>query len=157
MEWKPDQKKAATRLILCGGLAAALYAAAVKLPALEEYRRAARELLPERVTYWRERMGVTAGRVSIRAARTRWGSCSGAGNLSLSLYLMMADPEAVDYVVIHELAHRRQMNHSPAFWAVVEEYCPHWRACRERLRALARQLERQNWWGEQEESPSRQP
>lgn len=125
--------------------------------ALEEYRRAARELLPERVAYWRERMGVTAGRVSIRAARTRWGSCSGAGNLSFSLYLMMADPEAVDYVVIHELAHRRQMNHSPAFWAVVEEYCPHWRACRERLRALACQLERQNWWGEQEESPSRQP
>ena len=122
--------------------------------ALEEYRRAAREILPERVAYWRERMGVTAGRVSIRAARTRWGSCSGAGNLSFSLYLMMADPEAVDYVVIHELAHRRQMNHSPAFWAVVEEYCPHWRACRERLRALARQLERQNWW---EEPPSRQP
>ena len=101
--------------------------------------------------------GVARPALRVRAMRSRWGSCSGAGNLSFSLYLMMADPEAVDYVVIHELAHRRQMNHSPAFWAVVEEYCPHWRACRERLRALARQLERQNWWGEQEESPSRQP
>ncbi len=69
-------------------------------------------------------VGVEIGRVTIREQRTRWGSCSGKGNLNFNWKLIMAPPEALRYVVIHELCHRREMNHSPDFWALLEKHMP---------------------------------
>ena len=69
-------------------------------------------------------MGISYGRISIRSQRTRWGSCSAKGNLNFNCLLMLCPMEVREYVVIHELCHRTELNHSPRFWALVETYCP---------------------------------
>ncbi len=69
-------------------------------------------------------MGVRPSRLSIRSQRTRWGSCSLKGALSFNWRLIMAPPEVLDYVVVHELAHMKEHNHSKAFWDIVRRYCP---------------------------------
>lgn len=83
------------------------------------------------------RMGVTYKAISIRDQRTRWGSCSNQGSLSFNWRLIMAPPAVLEYMVIHELAHRRQQNHSKAFWQVVAQYYPEFKAARAWLRANA--------------------
>lgn len=94
----------------------------VKYPALENrYRRQAREKLQQRTAYFARLMGVSYGKITVRAAKTRWGSCSGRGNLNFHWKLVLMPPEVLDYVVVHELAHRKEMNHSPAFWAEVKK------------------------------------
>ena len=100
----------------------------------------ARKIFPERVTYFAERMGVTYNRITIREQKTRWGSCSSAGNLNFNWKLVLMPPELLDYVVVHELAHRKEMNHSPRFWAVVEKELPDYRERREKLKMAGRQL-----------------
>jgi predicted metal-dependent hydrolase len=70
-------------------------------------------------------MGVTYRRISIRDQRSRWGSCSTSGDLSFSWRLILAPAQVLDYVVAHEMAHRRHMNHGPAFWRLVREHCAH--------------------------------
>lgn len=69
-------------------------------------------------------MGVTYGRISIREQKTRWGSCSSKGNLNFNWRLIFAPEEVVDYIVVHELAHRKEMNHSRAFYDVVASVLP---------------------------------
>ncbi len=76
------------------------------------------------VAHWAGTMGLSYGRVTIRDQRTRWGSCSAAGNLNFNWRLLLAPPEVREYVVIHELAHRTHFNHSAPFWEVVAHYCP---------------------------------
>ena len=84
----------------------------------------ARKYIPERVAYFAEHMGVTYGRITIRNQKTRWGSCSSKGNLNFNCLLMLTPLEVIDYVVVHELCHRKEMNHSKAFWAEVEKVLP---------------------------------
>lgn len=83
-----------------------------------------RQRLPEKLNRHAASMGVTFGRVTIRCQQTRWGSCSGKGNLNFNCLLMLAPEEVLDYVVVHELAHRKQMNHSALFWREVARECP---------------------------------
>ncbi len=79
-------------------------------------------------------LGVSYGRVSIRAQKTRWGSCSRQGNLNFNCLLMLCPPEVRDYVVVHELCHRLEMNHSPRFWENVEQVLPDYRAAQNWLK-----------------------
>jgi predicted metal-dependent hydrolase len=72
-------------------------------------------------------MGLDYGRIQIRRQRTRWGSCSRSGTISLNACLMFQPPEVVNYLLIHELAHTRHMNHSRRFWRLVESHEPRWR------------------------------
>ncbi|MFZ6030225.1 MAG: M48 family metallopeptidase [Chloroflexota bacterium] len=88
------------------------------------YRRQARQICGERSTAFARQMGVTYARIRISSARTRWGSCSSRGTLSFTWRLVLMPQEIIDYVVVHELAHRCEPNHSPRFWAVVEQYMP---------------------------------
>ena len=101
---------------------------------IELWRRQAKAVLPERVAYWAARMGVEPAGITITAARTRFGSCSGKNRLSFSLYLMAYPPDAIEYVVVHELAHIRHHDHSPAFYREVETYLPDWKRRRDLLR-----------------------
>ena len=82
------------------------------------------EIIPARVEYFAKIIGVTYGNITIRNQKTRWGSCSSKGNLNFNCLLMLAPPEVLDYVVVHELCHRKQMNHSKAFWVEVEKAFP---------------------------------
>jgi predicted metal-dependent hydrolase len=100
------------------------------------YRALAKQLLPRRVHCWGKKMGLCPAQIKINSAKTRWGSCSGKGSLNFSWRLMMAPEPLVDYVVVHELAHLREMNHSPRFWAVVAAALPDFWSRRAALRAL---------------------
>lgn len=101
---------------------------------LRELVRAALEDIPARVKRFAPLVGVSYGRITIRNQTTRWGSCSGKGNLNFNCLLMLT-PEAIrDYVVVHELCHRLEMNHSSRFWAQVERILPDYRQCRSWLK-----------------------
>lgn len=82
------------------------------------------EYIPERVEHFAKIVGVDYGRITIRNQKTRWGSCSSKGNLNFNCLLMLTPPEVIDYVVVHELCHRKEMNHSKAFWGEVEKVIP---------------------------------
>ena len=94
----------------------------------------ARMTLSAKVRFWAAKMGVTYGTISIRQQATRWGSCSSRGNLNFNWTLILAPEPLQDYVVVHELAHIRHHDHSPAFYREVEAYLPDWRARRALLR-----------------------
>lgn len=85
------------------------------------------KILPAKVAAYAARMGVTVKRITVRNQRSKWGSCSADGNLNFNCLLMLAPEEVLDYVVVHELAHRKEMNHSPRFWAEVEKVLPDWK------------------------------
>ncbi|MEY8339201.1 SprT family zinc-dependent metalloprotease [Lachnospiraceae bacterium 62-35] len=107
----------------------------VERPELEGiYREQARENLEARTAYFAQIMGVTYGRITIRAAKHRWGSCSSKGNLNFHWKLVLMPPEVLDYVVVHELAHRKQMNHSVLFWQEVEKVIPDYKMRRKWLK-----------------------
>ena len=80
--------------------------------------------IPARVAHFAPLVGVTYGRITIRNQRTRWGSCSSRGNLNFNCLLMLTPPEVIDYVVVHELCHRKEMNHSQLFWNEVARVLP---------------------------------
>lgn len=104
---------------------------------MEEVRKLADEALeviPQRVAYFAPMVGVTVGRITIRNQKTKWGSCSSKGNLNFNCLLMLAPREVLDYVVVHELCHRLEMNHSPRFWAEVERVLPDYRASKQWLK-----------------------
>lgn len=80
--------------------------------------------IPGRVAHFAPIVGVTYGRITIRNQRTRWGSCSSMGNLNFNCLLILTPPEVIDYVVVHELCHRKEMNHSQLFWNEVARVLP---------------------------------
>ena len=94
----------------------------------------ARMIFPERTAYFASRMGVSYNRITIREQKTRWGSCSSKGNLNFNWKLVLLPEALLDYVVVHELAHRLEMNHSDRFWRVVEGQLPDYRSRRQLLR-----------------------
>ena len=94
----------------------------------------ARADLPRRAAYFAPLVGVTYGRIAIRSQKTRWGSCSSRGNLNFNCLLMRTPPEIRDYVVVHELCHRKELNHSVRFWSLVENIMPDYKIRRKWLK-----------------------
>lgn len=94
----------------------------------------ARAVLPEKVAYWSERMGLVPTGLKITTARKRYGSCSGKNSLCFSCFLMNCPEEAVDLVVVHELCHIREKNHGPRFYALLERYLPDYKERKKLLR-----------------------
>ena len=121
---------------------------AITKETLERLRSLASGTIPPRVSYYANLMGVSYGRITIRAQKSRWGSCSAKGNLNFNCLLMLTPPEVQNYVIVHELCHRKQMNHSPAFWREVEQIMPEYRRHRLWLKknggALIRSMISQN-------------
>ena len=103
-------------------------------------REKARAVFSERLAHYAPALGVANPPLRLSSARTRWGSCSHYGGISLNWRLVFMPLAIVDYVVAHELAHLKEMNHGPRFWSVVEQLCPDWRVRRLELRQLGRQI-----------------
>ena len=101
---------------------------------IRELADKASRYIPQRVQHFAPLVGVRYGNITIRNQKTRWGSCSGKGNLNFNCLLMLAPAEVIDYVVIHELCHRKEMNHSDQFWALVERHCPDYKRLRKWLK-----------------------
>lgn len=103
-------------------------------------RRLGKDFFPARAEELARRWGFSCQGVSVTGAKTRWGSCSGKNRLSFSCRLCWASPQGADYVILHELAHTREHNHSPRFWALVEERMPDYRRREAELRELQKRL-----------------
>ncbi|MDR0577328.1 MAG: M48 family metallopeptidase [Candidatus Accumulibacter sp.] len=97
-------------------------------------------VLGERLARQAARFGVAAPRLALSSARTRWGSCSLKSGIRLNWRLIHCEPDLIDYVIVHELAHLREMNHGARFWAIVGQYFPDYRNARDALRKLSGSL-----------------
>lgn len=99
----------------------------------EQLRQMAKTILTDKTAYFACRMGLTYQKITITGAKKRLGSCSTGGNICYSLYLLLYPDEAVDYVVVHELSHLVEPNHSKNFYRVIERYLPDWQTRRDLL------------------------
>lgn len=99
----------------------------------EEALAFARKVM-ERLNFWSGKMGLTYSRLAIRQMKSRWGSCTVSGRICINRRLAHYPDTWLEYVIVHELAHLVHHNHSPHFWALVEEYCPNWRKIRAEMR-----------------------
>lgn len=97
-------------------------------------RRQAQKIIPARVKYLAEKHGFKTGRISVRNQKTRWGSCSNDGNLSFNFRLLLFEPAVIDYVIVHELCHLREMNHSKNFWNNVAGIIPEYKEIKNKLK-----------------------
>lgn len=97
-------------------------------------RKAARPIIYLKVEAYARRLKVDYERISIKEQKSLWGSCSAKGNLNFNWKLVLAPPEVLDYVVVHELCHLKEMNHSPAFWELVEQIIPDYKEKRKWLK-----------------------
>lgn len=109
------------------------------------YKQLAEAVITERVHYYAALMGVRPSSVKITSAKTRWGSCSGKNGICFSWKLIFAALSAVDYVVVHELAHIKEHNHSARFWAVVSGVLPDYRQRQSMLKQLQQRLNGEQW------------
>lgn len=107
---------------------------------LNRFRQQTRSLVTQLAAHYAPIVGVDYGRITVRAQRTRWGSCSSKGKLNFNCLLALVPAQVADYIVVHELCHRREMNHSPRFWAEVEKVLPDYRSCEQWLKRHGRDL-----------------
>ena len=101
---------------------------------IRKIKRQAKKIIPERVAYWAEKIGVTYGRIAIRLQSSRWGSCAQNGNLNFNCLLVLMPREIMDSVVVHELCHRRHMNHSKEFYNEIYRVYPDYERCNKWLK-----------------------
>ncbi len=106
-----------------------------------QYKKQAKAYLQQKCQAFSEEMGFRHGEVKINSAKTRWGSCNRKGDINFTYRLMLVPEELIDYVVVHELAHRKEMNHSPGFWSIVEQTMPDYKDRRKKLREYEHQVE----------------
>lgn len=117
----------------------------IKAACIQIYRSAAKQFLTGRTLDFAAKMGVIPSAVRINSAKTRWGSCSARKNINYSWRLLMAADDVIDYVVVHELSHLTEMNHSPRFWAIVEKVLPDYQSRRQQLVTLQQRLSVEDW------------
>lgn len=96
---------------------------------IKEFVARAKEIIPQKVEFYARKIGVSYNRITIRCQHTRWGSCSSKGNLNFNCLLVLLPDEIIDSVVVHELCHRKQMNHSAKFYAEIEKVFPDYGKC----------------------------
>lgn len=112
---------------------------------IQAYKLFARNYLAARTYEIARMMGLKPSAVKVNSAKTRWGSCSSRGSVNYTWYAVMADRDAVDYIIIHELCHMRHMNHSKAFWNEVRKWCPEFERMKEKLKEVWREIQGERW------------
>ncbi|MDR2967708.1 MAG: M48 family metallopeptidase [Methanobacteriaceae archaeon] len=117
----------------------------IKDMTIKLYKLIAREYIRKRVQCFAHKMNVNPSAIRITSAKTRWGSCSGKNSVNFSWKLIMADNEVIDYVIVHELAHIKQHNHSSKFWKIVETIIPDYMEKKEKLKLLGKKLNKEDW------------
>jgi len=117
----------------------------IKHACVQVYKMVAGRDLTVRTHEFAKRMSVMPTAVKINNAKSRWGSCSAKKSINYSWRLIMADDEVIDYVIVHELAHIIELNHSKRFWAVVESILPDYKTCKIRLKELQQRLGGEDW------------
>ncbi len=122
-----------------------LPSAQIKAFCIQIYRMLAQRDLTAVTLKFAEKMGVTPSNIKINGAKTRWGSCSPGKNINFSWRLIMAEEAVIDYVVVHELAHLMEMNHSKQFWNIVAGVIPDYKERKARLHELQVRLASENW------------
>ncbi|HWQ77625.1 MAG TPA: SprT family zinc-dependent metalloprotease [Anaerovoracaceae bacterium] len=105
------------------------------------YKKQAKAYLQQKCRHFSGIMGLRPGEIKVNGAKSRWGSCNRKGSINFTYRLLLAPEELTDYVVVHELAHLKEMNHSAKFWSIVEQTMPDYRARRKKLREFERQVE----------------
>ena len=117
----------------------------IKAACVQIYRMLTKRDLTGNTLDYAKRMNVTPTAVKINGANTRWGSCSAKKSINYSWRLIMADDVVIDYVVVHELAHLTEMNHSKKFWEIVKNILPDYKRRQARLKELQKKLNTENW------------
>lgn len=117
----------------------------IKKIIVQLYKIIAKKYIKERISHFSKEMNVKPTGIRITSSETRWGSCSGKNSINLSWKLIMADDKTIDYVIVHELAHMKQHNHSPKFWSIVESIIPNYKIQEKSLKILGEKLSKENW------------
>ncbi len=104
----------------------------------KKYKEQARVVVHARLAFYNAFYNVPLRKIFIKSLKSRWGSCSERGNLNFNYLLVFLPPEVQDYLIVHELCHLVEFNHSPAFWALVAKTVPNYRAARQELRRIER-------------------
>jgi hypothetical protein len=117
----------------------------IKTACIRIYKKLAKQDLNDKVQRFAELLSVHPLAVKVNTAKSRWGSCSAKKSLNFSWRLIMADDGVIDYVVVHELAHLLELNHSKRFWAIVMSILPDYKERQKRLRALQEKLAGEDW------------
>lgn len=109
------------------------------------YKRIAKQFLVDRTMFFGKKLGLIPASVKVNSAKTRWGSCSSKNSINFSWRLIMATDEVIDYVIVHELAHIRELNHSPMFWGVVGSILPDYKTRQKMLKEFQQKIAAENW------------
>lgn len=117
----------------------------IKKKIINIYKNKSKQIINDKVSYFASKMGVIPTSVKINSAKTRWGSCSGKNSLNFTWKLIMAVDCIIDYVVVHELAHIKEHNHSKAFWNIVAMVLPDFMERRKKLKTLQARLTLEDW------------
>ena len=117
----------------------------IKSAVVQVYKAIAKRIIQNKVSEYAKCMNVAPTDIRITSAKTRWGSCSGRNSINFSWRLVMADDDVIDYVVMHELAHIKEHNHSPRFWKLVEGVLPDYKDRQSKLKILQKKLAVQDW------------
>ena len=102
----------------------------------KKYKQAAMALAAKRLQHFNAHYGFTYRRLTIRNSKTRWGSCSRQGSVSFSYTIVLLSPALADYIIVHELCHTKEFNHSPRFWGLVAETIPDYKECKRLLKDI---------------------
>ena len=117
----------------------------IKNAIIQIYKSLAKSIFNNRISFYSRQLNVVPSAVRVTSAKTRWGSCSGKNSLNFSWRLVLADDKIIDYVVIHELAHIKEHNHSIRFWKIVENMLPDYKSRQKELKAFQERLSAQDW------------
>ncbi|GAA5818755.1 MAG: M48 family metallopeptidase [Methanobrevibacter sp. CfCl-M3] len=117
----------------------------IKQNIIQLYKRIAKFHIGGRINYFIEKTGLIPSNFKITNAKTRWGSCSGKNSINFSWRLMMASDDLIDYVIVHELCHIKEHNHSEKFWKEVENIIPNYKESKIKLRELEKRLNKEDW------------